>query len=216
MNKRLAVRLAAMALVVATGITATSAIGQQAGSWSLGAGVGWVIPKANNGKIAGGALGTDIGNDIKPTFTAEYFVFDNLGIQLLGAVPFAQTVRINGEHIGNVQHLPPALYLQYHLTGLLGLISPVLEGLTPFAGVGVEHSFIYDEDFNAPYSNVHVRDSTSYTFHGGLDFAVRKNQAIRFDIYYINIDSKIRAGSTTIGTTHIDPLVWNVGYVWTF
>ncbi|TAM11780.1 MAG: OmpW family protein [Nevskiaceae bacterium] len=215
MGKKFAVKLAA-ALTLTMGAVATPAMGQSAGSWSLGASVGWVIPKANNGSIAGGALRTDIGNDIKPTFTVEYFVLDNLGIQLLGAVPFAQTVRINGEHVGNVQHLPPALYLQYHFRGLLGLLSPSLAYITPFAGVGVEHSFIYDEDFNAPFSGVHVRDSTSYTFHGGLDFTVKKNQAVRFDIYYINIDSKIRAGTTTIGTTHIDPLVWNVGYVWTF
>lgn len=222
MNRERISKLIGYGLVLALAAVASPTVAQTAGTWSLGVGAGWVIPQADNGKIAGGAVQTDVGNDIKPTFTVEYFILDNVGIQLLGAIPFTQTVALHGGgfngHVGSVQHLPPALYLQYHFSELLGLLSPALQRITPFAGVGVEHSFIYNEniDDSLKPNEFAVSGSTSYTFHGGIDYALNKHSAIRFDIYYINIDSDVELNGAGLGTTHIDPLVWNLGFVWNF
>lgn len=226
MHRNTVSKLLAAGLAVAFTAVTIPAQAQSAGTWSVAAGAAWVVPKVDNGTLGGGTLHVHVGNDIKPTLTIEYFIFNNVGIQVLAAIPFTQKVDINGQHFGDVQHLPSVLYLQYHLTGLLGQLSPSLKNITPFVGVGVEHSFIYDEKidnkaFLAAYglpanSEFAVSGSTNYTFNAGVDYAIAKSNALRFDVYYANIDSNVKLNGAPIGTAHIAPFVYDISYVWNF
>lgn len=203
-------------LAVGLGVILTAfsvvVMAQPRGTWSVGVGAGWVIPKSNNGDLDSGARAR-VGNDIKPIFTLEYFVLDNVGVQLLGAIPFTQKVQVDGQHVGEVTHLPPALYLQYHFTRIPG---PV----TPFIGAGVEYSIIFnedtDKDFKASAGRLRVSNSWGVTAHVGADYAITDSNAIRFDVYFIDIDSNVRVGGNYAGRTHIDPLVWGLSYLWRF
>ena len=87
MNKSLLVPALALALAA----SATPAFAQSKGDWTLGVGVHQVNPKSNNGSLADGTLHLDIGSDVKPTITGEYFVRDNLGIEVLAALPLSTT-----------------------------------------------------------------------------------------------------------------------------
>ena len=82
----------AAALLAAAG--ATSVAAQSQGDFTLGFGIASVMPKSDNGILAGGQA--DIGNDVRPTITAEYFIRDNLGIELLAATPFEHSINIAG------------------------------------------------------------------------------------------------------------------------
>jgi len=229
MNRNITSKLPASGLalgLVALIAFSAPAKAQTAGTWSVASGAGWVVPRFDNGTLAGGALRNHVGNDIKPTLTIEYFIFNNVGIQLLAAIPFSQKVDLNGQYFGEVQHLPPALYLQYHLGGMLSQLSPSLKNISPFVGVGVEHSFIYDEKIGnqallaalglPANSEFAVSGSTGYTFHAGVDYVIAQSNALRFDLYYIEINSSVQLNGASLGTSHIDPYVYDISYVWNF
>src|SRR5690606_22602722 len=71
------------------------AMAQSAGDWTLGVGLHSVDPKSDNGTLAG-TLRADVDDDIKPTITAEYFIRDNLGIEVLAAAPFKHDISLDG------------------------------------------------------------------------------------------------------------------------
>ena len=64
--------------------TAAPALAQSQGDWTVGVGVGYLEPKSDNGTVAGANLTID--DDTRPIFTVEYFIRDNLGIELLASI----------------------------------------------------------------------------------------------------------------------------------
>ena len=85
---RRSLRLLIAGLTVA--LASAPAVAQSKGDWTLGVGVHQVNPKSGNGALDGSALGlgslsVDVDSDVKPTITAEYFIADNLGIEVLAA-----------------------------------------------------------------------------------------------------------------------------------
>ena len=71
--------------------------------------------------------------DTRPIFTAEYFVRDNLGIELLAATPFSHEVTLGGSiDAGTVKHLPPTLSLNYHF--------PTNSVWKPYVGAGINYT----------------------------------------------------------------------------
>ena len=98
-----------------------------------------VNPKSGNDTLADGTLFLKIGSNIRPTVTLEYFVYDNLGIEVLAALSFKHDIDIDGlGRVGSTQHLPPTLSLQYHFNGG-GRISP-------FIGTGLNYIVFFDEE----------------------------------------------------------------------
>lgn len=110
MNKT-SVMAATVALTLAL---PTFAFAQDAGTMTLGLGLGNVMPNSDNGTILG-TTDLDVGDNLRPTITFEYFIKDNLGIEVLGAWPFKHDISASGMgEIGSTQHLPPVVSLQYH------------------------------------------------------------------------------------------------------
>ena len=60
---------------------------QQAGDLTVGLGLVNVNPKSDNGDLAGGAVPVSIGDNTRPQITVEYFIRDNIGVELLAALP---------------------------------------------------------------------------------------------------------------------------------
>ena len=101
MNKR----IAALTLTSALVAFAAPALAQSQGDWTLGIGVGYLDPKSDNGTVLG--MDTTIDSDTRPIFTAEYFIRDNLGIELLAATPFKHDITLGGNtSADSVKHLP--------------------------------------------------------------------------------------------------------------
>ncbi|MEE4189652.1 MAG: OmpW family outer membrane protein, partial [Roseobacter sp.] len=78
----------ALLLTSALALVSGPALAQSQGDLTFGIGVGNVDPKSDNGSLAGGALSVDVDDNTRPIFTVEYFIRDNLGVELLLATPF--------------------------------------------------------------------------------------------------------------------------------
>lgn len=203
--------LSLLALALAGTLAAPAALAQSAGDWTLAVGVHEVNPDSDNGKLAAGTLPLDIDSSVRPTFAFEYFLRDNLGLEVLAALPFQHDINIDGlGHIGSTKHLPPTVSLQYHFN-TQGKVSPLL-------GVGLNYTTFFSEDTRGGLagSKLELDDSFGVALHAGLDFKVGENGAIRVDVRWMDIDSDVKLDGAKLGTAKIDPLVYGAAYVWRF
>lgn len=200
-------RFVPLALALAIGGTAAPAFAQQTGEWTLSIGAHQVDPKSDNGSLANGALDVEVGSDAKPTITAEYFIRDNLGIEVLASWPFEHDLNIKGlGRVGSTKHLPPTVSLQYHFGN-----GPV----KPFVGAGVNFTLFMSEETTGALAGNDISLSNSYGLaaHAGIDFEVSERGSIRVDARWIDIDTDVELNGTEIGTVNIDPLVYGAAYV---
>lgn len=198
-------------LAAALVLAAAPAMAQSKGDWTIGAGVHQVAPKSNNGSLAGGTLKVDVDNDIKPTITGEYFIADNLGIEILAALPFKHDINIDGlGNVGSTKHLPPVVSLQYHFNSK-GKVSP-------FVGAGINYTTFFSEKTGGALegSKLKLEDSWGLAAHAGLDIAINDKGSLRVDVRWMDIDSKVKLNGEKIGTVNIDPLAYGVSYVFKF
>ncbi|MEG1679314.1 MAG: OmpW family outer membrane protein [Stenotrophomonas sp.] len=215
MRKTSALLLSAMAAAVSLA-AAAPAMAQSKGDWTLGVGVHAVDPKSDAGDLNGAALGlgklsTKVDSDVKPTVTFEYFVADNIGIEVLAALPFKHDVSIDGVgKVGETKQLPPVVSLQYHFTNS--------SKITPFVGLGVNYTKFFSTDSKGALAGTKLKleDSWGLAAHAGLDFAVSDKGALRVDMRWADIDTKVKVNGNKLGTAKIDPLVYGVAYVFKF
>ncbi|PZU26784.1 MAG: hypothetical protein DI584_11030 [Stenotrophomonas sp.] len=215
MRKTSALLLSAMAAAVSLA-AAAPAMAQSKGDWTLGVGVHAVDPKSDAGDLNGAALGlgklsTKVDSDVKPTVTFEYFVADNIGIEVLAALPFKHDVSIDGVgKVGETKQLPPVVSLQYHFTNS--------SKVTPFVGLGVNYTKFFSTDSKGALAGTKLKleDSWGLAAHAGLDFAVSDKGALRVDMRWADIDTKVKVNGNKLGTAKIDPLVYGVAYVFKF
>lgn len=193
----------ALALISAAAL-ATPILAQEAGDMTLGLGIGYVQPKDNNGIVAGGT--TEIGSDARPTITFEYFLRDNIGLEVLAALPFEHDIKIGGAKIGSTKHLPPTISLNYHF--------PTGGAVKPFVGLGVNYTTFFED--RSPLGELEIDDSWGLAAHLGVDYAISEKGALRMDLRYIDIDSDVKLDGVKVGRVEVDPLVAGVAYVMKF
>ncbi len=172
------------------------------GAWRFTVGAHNVDPKSDNGSLAGGALDVEVGNNWRPSFTAEYFLNDNLGIEVLAALPFKHEVKLNGAYAGEVTHLPPTVSLQYHF-------SPDAK-ISPYLGAGVNFTWIYSEDSAGPIAGTELKLKNSWGLaaHAGVDFKLENDWFVGVDARWMDIDSDVSVNAAQVGTVNIDPIVY--------
>ena len=189
----------------------TPTLAQSAGEWTLGLGIGTVQPKSDNGTLSNGTLPVDIGSSTRPTITLEYFVMDNLGIELLGAAPFKHNINIDGlGKVGTVKHLPPVISVNYHFDGM--------GAFKPFVGAGVNFTGFYSTKSEGALAgeDLRVKNSWGLAASIGADYWINDRAALRANLRWIDIDADVKLNGATIGKVNIDPLVANVAYVMKF
>lgn len=176
---------------------------------TLGFGVGYVSPDDSYSTTLAGGLRAD--DNARPTLTFEYFVADNVGIEVLAAWPFEHDIELQGVgKVGKTKHLPPTVSLQYHFTNK--------STMTPFVGLGINYTTFWDDEGTGPLAGVPISldDSWGVAAHAGVDFAVSDTAAIRTDVRWINIETDANVGGAEIGKVTIDPWVFGVSYVMKF
>lgn len=199
------------AIAAASICLAQPAFAQSAGKWTLGVGVHQINSKSDNGSVLDGTLDLGIGSDVRPTFTAEYFLTDHWGIEALASLPFQHDIDIKGVgKVGSTRHLPPTVSLQYHFNNG-GSVSP-------FVGAGVNYTTFFGEETTGALDGLELEleDSWGLAAHAGLDFAVGKNGAVRLDVRWIDIDSDVMVEGVEVGTAEIDPLAYGITYVFNY
>ena len=206
--------LPTLALLAAALAVAAPASAQSKGEWTVGVGVHNVDPKSDNGSLDATALGlgplppTEVGNSVRPTITLEYFVADNLGIEVLAALPFSHDIDIQGiGKVGSTKHLPPVVSLQYHFANS--------SKATPFVGLGVNYTTFFSEDTTGALAgtDLQLEDSWGLAAHAGIDFAISERSALRVDARWADIDSDVKVNGIKVGTANIDPLVYGLAWV---
>ena len=207
-------KLAPIAAVIAA-IVAAPAMAQSKGDFTIGIGAHQVAPKSNNGTLSTvlGNVQIETGNSIRPTVTGEYFIADNLGIELIAALPFQHDVEVKGVgKVGSVKHLPPTLSLQYHFGAPDAAVKP-------FVGAGVNYTWFFSEKTEGVLNGVDMKIGNSWgaALHAGIDFRIG-NGALRIDARKIDIDAKVRLneGAVGSGTVNIDPWVYGASDVFKF
>jgi outer membrane protein len=197
--------LAMIALLASAGAAAA----QQRGDWTLGFGIGSVNPQSDTGVIAG--ANSTIDDDIRPTITFEYFIRDNLGIEILAATPFEHTVTLAGlGDVAETMHLPPTISLNYHFAND--------SAVTPFVGAGLNYTAFLDTDAIGALTgdDVSIDDSIGLALQAGLDYAVSDRAAVRFNVRWMDIDADVHVNGVFQGTAEIDPMVYGISYVMRF
>ncbi|WP_422050959.1 OmpW/AlkL family protein [Shimia sp.] len=196
-----------LALTAALAAFSAPAFAQSQGDWTVGVGVGNVNPKSGNGLLAGETSDSSIDSNTRPVFTAEYFIRDNIGIELLAATPFSHTVTLaSGATAGKVKQLPPTLSVNYHI--------PTNSKFTPFFGVGINYTTFFEEE--SALGTLELDDSWGLALNAGVDYAVSDRGAVRFNVRWIDIDSDVTLNGTAIGKAEIDPIVVSASYVHRF
>ena len=204
-----------IALAAVLALAATPALAQSAGSWTVGIGAHNVAPKSDNGTLTATPLGNltmDVGSNVRPTITGEYFLQDNLGIEVLAALPFQHDIRVAGVgKVGSTRHLPPTVSLQYHFG----------QGkVKPFVGLGVNYTGFFSTKAEGAIAgaNLDLSDSWGLAAHVGVDFKVGEKGAIRLDYRKVDIDTRVKLNGANLGTkntVNIDPSVYGIAYVFT-
>lgn len=183
-------------------LSVVGASAQEKGSLWVNLGAHVVDPKSDNGSVAGGAFDVTVGQSLRPSVMLEYFVAQNLGIEVLAAWPFSHDVELNGVKAATVDHLPPTVSLQYHFNGD-GAISPYL-------GVGLNYTLFFSEDTTGPINGADLSLGSSWGLaaHGGVNFKVSERWGLGVDLRWIDIDTDVDLNGSGIGTVQIDPLAY--------
>jgi outer membrane protein len=225
---------------------AVAAIPAQAeqGDWLLRGGVTMVSPKSGNLKL--GDLGDvpDLGISISNAslevddgtsfgFTITYMMTDNWAIDLLAAYPFKHDINLKATitdgvltetssgRIGETEHLPPTLSLQYYFMPD--------SAFNPYIGVGLNMTMFSGEKLTSDaqdlfdalgLTNAKLSLDTSTGVAGqiGADFNFGSGWLLNADIRYIDIGTKAKIktdeGTASLGTVNIDPIVYSlmIGY----
>ena len=206
-------KLQSLVLAAATALTMTTAFAVPAGSWTVAAGAHYVDPKSDNGTLNNG-LSVDVDGDVRPTISGEYFIANNVGIELLAAIPFHHDFNLNNPDgttalTGKTQHLPPTLSLQYHFDGY-----NMPMNVKPFVGVGVNYTMFFKEKLNNPAgAELKLDDSVGVAGHIGLDIPFAATESFRIDARYMDIKTDATLNGADIGEIDISPWVYGVAFV---
>ncbi len=209
-------KLQSLVLAIATTLTMTTAFAVPAGTWTVAAGAHYVDPKDDNGTLANGAFAVDVDGDVRPTLSGEYFVANNVGVELLAAIPFHHDLTLTdaaGNKVeGKTQHLPPTLSLQYHFDGY-----NLPMNVKPFVGVGVNYTTFFNEKlYLGPKADLEIDDSVGVAGHIGLDIPFADTESFRIDARYMEIKPDVSLNGTDIGSVDISPWVYGVAFVKSF
>ena len=206
-------KLQSLVLAAATALTMTTAFAVPAGTWSVAAGAHYVDPKSDNGTVnAGGTdYAVDVDGDVRPTISGEYFIANNVGIELLAAIPFHHdftlTDNLGNQLTGKTQHLPPTLSLQYHFDGY-----NMPMNLKPFVGGGVNYTTFFKERVSTG-GDLDLDDSVGVAGHIGVDIPFAATEAFRIDARYMDIKTDATLNGNDIGQIDISPWVYGVAFV---
>jgi len=220
--KKSASRVLAVAVAAGAMLAGQSALAA-AGDWIIRGGATLVAPNDDSGYVNVPALGgntgskVSVGNDVKPSFTVTYMVTDNLGVELIGALPFEHEVDAKGGgldglgHIADVKHLPPTLSLQYHFP---------LGQFRPYVGAGLNYTVFFDEKptaslRDAGFTKVSLDDSFGYALQVGVDYDLGNNWLLNADVRYIDIETEAKlsgpGGQTgSVDNIEINPVVFTL------
>lgn len=203
--------LIVVSLVVVLFFVVVLVMVQFKGDWIVLVGIYQVVLKLNNGWLVGYILKVDVDNDVKLIIIGEYFIVDNLGIEVLVVLLFKYDININGLGcVGSIKQLLLVVILQYYFNSKGKVLL--------FVGVGVNYIIFFSEDIIGVLvgSKLKLQDLWGLVVYVGVDFVIGEKGVLCVDMCWIDIDSKVKLNGEKIGIVNIDLLVYGVLYVFKF
>lgn len=146
------------------------------------------------------ALDIVIEDKFIPELDITYAFNEHWSAELVLTVPQKHTVKANGFDAGDFKHLPPTLLLKYTFTPI--------GGFTPYLGVGVNVTLIFDENLGgAKLDNVSVGPAAQV----GFDYRLNDRWALNADVKRAVIRTDIRFGGFTLTEARLDPWLYSLG-----
>lgn len=177
--------------------------------WMIKLGASAIHTQSNNGTLVGMQATTTDSTQFTPSI--EYAFNPNLSMELLLATPFNHTVALNGQTVAKVKELPPTLSLKYNLANI--------SGLKPYAGIGLNYTFFWDEREQGPIVGTKLKAGDSFGLAGlvGAEYQVPNSPfGFALDVRYIDLNSKIKLNGSHIGKLDINPWVFGAGVTYHF
>jgi outer membrane protein len=161
---------------------------------------------------AGTPLGDVSVNDKTfPEIDFTYFFTRNIAAELVLTYPQRHDVRLDGNKIGSLKHLPPVLSLQYHFL-------PDAR-FRPYVGAGINYTRFMSVDLpNVPGVGQLDVDNSSVglSLQVGADVKLSDQLFLNVDVKKVQIDTDITANGNRVVTYDIDPLLVSVGLGYRF
>ncbi len=234
------VGVASLVLGMSCGMSTTTMAAHSPGDILLRVGAVTVMPDTESGAVSGLPDGVnnarvDVEDNTQLSLTATYMLTSNLGVEVLAATPFTHDIvgqgDIDGVAVGETQHLPPTLSLQYHFGSENGVFNP-------YIGVGLNVTMFFSEEVDGQLVdtlntlptiaglgginsvNMELDPSIGLAAQAGVDVKVAENWYVNAAVWYIDISTTAEL-TTDLGTTHevdvdIDPWVFNVAVAYKF
>jgi len=166
-------------------------------------GASQVDPKSNNGDVV------DVDSDSSISLTLTYMMTEHWAIDVLGAWPFQHNISLkDGTRVGDVEHLPPTVSVQYHFL-------PNAD-FQPYVGLGLNYTFFWDENTSGPLagSDLSLDDSFGLAAQVGIDWMLGDKWFLNFDVRYIDIETDAFLDGAFLEKVEIDPMVYgaHVGF----
>ena len=219
MNKKI------LAAAICATLGSASVLAWESGDIVVRAGVTAVSPSNGDNNVLIPNGGADTGfslkvqDDTQLGLNLAWFYKDNVALELLAATPFTHEIdladagALNGV-IAEITHLPPTLSALYYF-------NDASSAFQPYAGLGVNYTFTYSEDFTSAYkaagfSNLSVENSLGLAAQVGFDYMLDENWLVNASVRYIDIeaeatfDQTLVAGGTGSSTVEINPWVYSL------
>lgn len=202
--------LIASALVTAGLGLATSTYAVDKGDWVMRAGLTNVSPNDDSSGDFGDAVGVDSDTQLSISFT--YMYADNLGVEILAATPFTHDITLDGTgKIGEAEHLPPTVSLEYHF-------NPKAD-VRPYVSAGINWTTFLDTSTTGlGNTNLNLDDSFGLALTAGIDVDINKDWFFNASVRYMNIETDAELTGDVAGnaTVEINPYVYTLGVGTTF
>lgn len=153
----------------------------------------------------------EVDDSTRPGATFVYMYTDNIGFEVLAALPFQHDITVNGiGKIGETKHLPPTFSVQYYF-------NPQSK-VRPFVGLGLNYTTFFSSKttLDGLGGDLDLDDSFGLAAQVGIDYDLDEKWFLTADVRYMNIETTATnsaAGSTDV---EINPTVVSVGVGYKF
>jgi outer membrane protein len=161
-----------------------------------------ILPDASSEPVRG----VDVENKLAPDVDLSWFFNKNLAVELLLTIPQSHKVTLNDSDIGDAQHLPPSLLLQYH--------APLSPRFQPYAGAGLNYTFFTDRKLDGGLKL--EKGSFGPALQVGFDVPMEGGWVLNFDVKKIWIDADVTSSGSFVTHVEINPLVVGAGVGYRF
>lgn len=162
------------------------------------------VDNGNSPNVAGAKV--EINNKTFPEIDFVYNFTKNLAAELVLTYPQKHDVKLQGNRIGSLKHLPPTLTLQYYF-------APG-SSVNPYVGAGINYTRFMSVSLPTGIST--DKDSFGFAAQIGVDFEIAKNTYINLDFKRVNIDADVKVNGAKLTTLKVDPNLVSVGIGWRF